>query len=187
MRIPIYKVAIQVGFQKAGVLGPRGQLIRAEFGHPNQEKWTEVRICEGDGARLDPKTKRPMVWWMSEQWLSQGDLIRVSTKVAQAGVGVDEDRTMDLLYQVDPSQSVVEVKWSGVGYKNYFLLKGCLRELARSSRAEQRQIKEIDPVTAEGFGEVRYAGACDLCGRHGVVALVEKKWRCEGCAPVENG
>ena len=156
MPIPIYKVLAVIGYQKAGVSGSRGQIVSVGYSAPGTtDDWTEFRIGEGDGIYLHSRTKKPMCWWMVEEWLAEGDRVRLQTKVAEQGVGRDDDRTATLLFVVDPAAPVVTVTWQGLGYKNEPLLKGRLVEIARTSLADERRIRQVEPKKEEGFDETR--------------------------------
>lgn len=161
MKIPIYKVGLVVGYEKAGVTNSRGQLVRAFIGRPDSDEKMEVQLGEPPGVWMHARTKQQRQWWMSEQWLAEGDLVRVVMKVGIAGVGIDEERTGEMLYQVDPNEKVREVGVAGVGFKGYYLVKGRLHELARTSEAQRRQLVEIDPMSEEGYDEVRYLEVSD--------------------------
>lgn len=155
MSFSVYKSTVLIGYQKAGVSGPRGQLISAYLGNPKYPgEWTQIRINEGEGLFLHGRTKKKLLWWLSEQWLAEGDLVRISTKVAETGVGQDEDRTMELTFSMDTSNSLIEVRWPGLGYKDFPLLKGRLREISRTSLGLERELR-AHAVLDEAFDEVR--------------------------------
>lgn len=164
--MPTFKVIALVGYCKAGVSGPRGQVISACLGSPKfPDQWTEVKISEGDGIFLHGRTRKKMLWWLSEQWLIETDLIRVETKVAELGVGRDEDRTMTLIFALDPTCSLVEVRWPGLGYRDYPLLKGRLREISRVSLSDMREL-QIRPVREDEFDTNRKGeGNATLVGK----------------------
>lgn len=155
MRIPIYKVVVTIGYQKAGASG-RGQLIKAAIRDAeDQGDWTDIDKNDGEGVYLHGQ-KKNMMWWSGELWLAIGDKIKISTKVGIVGQGADEDLTMDLIFVVDPSSPLVAVTWPSVGYKGYPLLKGKVREIARASKADERRMMQIDPLFENGFDEVRF-------------------------------
>ncbi len=156
MKIPIYKVALVIGYEKAGVSGARGQLVKAEIGRPDNDERMEIQIGEPEGVWMHGRTKEKKQWWMSVQWLCEGDLVYISVKVGIAGVGTDEDRTADYIFQVDPSVAVIEFGPHGVGFKDYFIAKGRLRMVAGLSKAEERQVKQIEPLATEEFADPRY-------------------------------
>lgn len=150
MEITVYKTCVQVGYQKAGALSSRGMLIQASYGTPSAPGvWTAVDMGKGEGVSLHARTKKPYWWWLADVWLAEGDLLKLTTKVAVAGAGQDEDRSMDLLFSIDPNAGVVEVSWPGIGYKDYPLARGCLREINRSTAANARVINTIEPSLAE--------------------------------------
>lgn len=156
MRIPIFKAVVTIGYQKGGVSGNRGQLIQAFIRDADDEgDWSEIDKDQGDGIYLHGQ-KKHMMWWSGELWLAASDKIKISTKVGIVGQGADEDMTMDLVFAIDPDAPLVAVSWQGIGYKGYPLLKGKVRELARTSMAEHRRITQIEPLMEQGFEEVRY-------------------------------
>lgn len=160
MIIDIYKTVAVVGYQKGAAQGAGGlgQLVRCWYGSPERpDEWTEVQMGKDDGVYLNEMTKQPIRWWAAELWLAAGDTLKVETRLARIGVGQDGNRSADLMYRVDPAAPLVEVAWPGVGFKDYYLLKGYLVEIMRSTKAEQRRIREIDPVVAHGFDETRKA------------------------------
>lgn len=158
MIIDVYKTVAVVGYQKgvAHGAGGLGQLVRCWYGSPERpDEWTEIQMGRDDGVYLNEKSKQPVAWWAAELWLAAGDLVKIETRLARIGIGQDANRSADLMYRVDPSSPLVEVAWPGVGFKDYYLLKGYLAEVMRSTKAEQRRIREIDPVVAHGFSESR--------------------------------
>lgn len=151
MTVPVYKVALMLGYQKAHVAGPRGQIIAASIGSPLfPGQWLGLKVGEGSGIYLHGRTKKPMCWWVSEQWLARGDLIQIETKVAEAGVGRDEKRSLSMVWTVDPDASLIELRWPGIGYKDWPIAKGRIREVSRSSPEIERNI-HITAVYDGGF------------------------------------
>jgi len=139
--IPLYKAAVLMGYQKAHVAGPRGQLIRVSIGSPLfPGQWTELKIGDGSGMYMHGRTKKPMLWWVAEQWLADGDLLKIETKVGEAGVGRDETRSMEMVFSIDPRAPLVEVKWKGLGYRDWPLLKARVREVSRTTPQMERDI-----------------------------------------------
>jgi len=157
MKIPVYKVVVTIGYQKAGVSGNRGQLIRAFIRDAlDQGDWYEIDRGQGDGVYLHAP-KKNMMWWSGELWLGEHDKVKISTKVGIVGQGTDEDLTMDMIFIIEPSAPLVSVTWPGIGYKGYPLLKGRVQEVARSSKADERRITQIEPLMEQGFEDIRYA------------------------------
>lgn len=167
MGVPLYKAAVLMGYQKAGVAGPRGQLISVSIGSPVYPgQWYELKIGEGAGIYMHGRTKRPMCWWVSEQWLADRDLVRITTKVGIAGVGRDDERSMELIFSVDPTAPLVEVKWKGLGYRDWPLLKGHVREVSRTTPQMERDIS-ITAVYDEGHATpAEGEGADATIGQH---------------------
>lgn len=162
MRIPTYKVVAMVGYQKAGVRGPSGQIIDVSIADPlRQDEWMSVRVGDGDGIYLHQKQNKPMVWWHAELWLAAKDVIKITTKVGILGQGTDEERTMDLLFAVDPNAPLVSVSHPGLGYGGYPILRGRVREIARSSKADTRRMK-IEQHLDSGWDETRVLEREDL-------------------------
>lgn len=163
VRVPAYKVTALVGYQKAGVSGPRGQVVSVHYSqYDYPDDWQEVRIGEGEGAYPHARTLKPMCWWVAELYLASGDKVRLTTKVGIRGVGADEERSWDMMFDVDEKAPVVTLTWNGIGYRHWPLLRGRLREIYRSDKATQRDIRIINPkyegneeTTKETFREVK--------------------------------
>jgi hypothetical protein len=167
MGVPLYKVAVLMGYQKAHVAGPRGQLISVALGSPMYPgQWIELKPGDGTGMYLHARTKKPMRWWVSEQWLAQGDLIRIETKVAEAGVGRDEKRSVEMVWSVESSAELVEVRWRGLGYKDWPLMVGRVREVSRTSPEIARDLS-VAAVFHEGYDIVQDGTSPADQGGHG--------------------
>jgi len=162
MGVPTYKVALMMGYQKAHVAGPRGQIISVAIGSPLfPGQWCSLKVGDGTGIYLHGRTKKPMCWWVSEQWLAEGDLIRIETKVAEAGVGRDEKRSIDMIWAVDPSSQLIELRWHGIGYKDWPIMKGRVREVSRTSPEIQRDLSITAVYDAETFASIQDGDAAD--------------------------
>jgi len=164
VRVPAYKVTAMVGYQKAGVSGPRGQVVSVHYSqYDYPDDWQEVRWGEGEGAYAHARNKR-MCWWTAELYLASGDKVRLTTKVGIRGVGPDEERSWDMMFDVDEKAPVVTLTWNGIGYRHWPLLRGRLREIYRSDAIKKRDVRVLEPkwemarheeTTKETFREVK--------------------------------
>jgi len=87
-----------------------------------------------------------------EEDLCQGDVIRIEVKTSLVSKGPDENRTMDLLYEVDEDAAVKEIVLNKVGHPRIPILKGKVRELANVTEADKREA-EIDTYLQDGFDD----------------------------------
>jgi len=94
---------------------------------------------------------RNMLWYMYELDLSIESVLRLSVKTYLNGAGIDEERTFEALYQgCDEDDPIKSVDISGVGLRNYPLIKGRIQELSIVSEDDKRK-SEIEDFLNEGF------------------------------------
>lgn len=145
------KVLIQIGYRRAGSFGKEGQLIQAWV---NEQECSWQRTVDGDpdGKWITPVSKSDKQGWFLWQGdLVSGDIIKINIKTVLVKKGLDEDRTIDMLYDVDDDYPVKEISLQKVGAgKGYPLLKGKIKEIAKLSKSEKRE-QEIDSYLNEGF------------------------------------
>lgn len=139
----LVKVVAQIGF--------------AQYAKETQRLnvWVNDDPCKwGDDAgifltSLVDKSKGT-IWYLWANKLSEGDLIRIESKVFVNQVGVDEKRTFEALYCVDPEAPINAIRVRGIGHKKYPILKGRVIELAQLSEQDQRE-EAVETFLDEGF------------------------------------
>jgi len=132
------KVLIQIGYRRVSRWSKEGQLVKA---------WVNDERCTWDadqGKWLTPFSEATAQGWFYWQGdLEPEDIIKLEIKTSLAGKGVDERRTLNMLFEVDETVSVKEIAIQGVGKKGYPILKGRVREIANVSKADERE-QEIE-------------------------------------------
>jgi len=145
------KTLIQIGFRKSKGFGKEGQIIKA---YVNGEECTWNKFSydsENNGKWITPFSKSEYIgWYLWEGDLITGDIIRIDIKTSLVGKGTDEDRTMEMLFEVDEGRPVKEIVIPKIGAKGYPILKGRVIELAAVSEADKRE-QDIDDYLEEGF------------------------------------
>lgn len=89
-------------------------------------------------------------WFLYEADLSHDDIVTVHVKTFLTGIGPDEDLSFETIYSVDESADVKEVSISGVGRKDYPIIKGKIVEVANVSEDDKRR-QDISDFLNRGF------------------------------------
>ena len=137
------KVVVQIGFSRRP---KESQEIKA-WVNEDPCKWSD-----NDGIFLTSLVdkNKGMLWYLWTGNLSEGDIIRVESKVFVTSVGFDERRTFEALYCVDPEAPVNTISIRGIGHKKTPVLKGRLIEVAQVSEQDQRE-ENVEAFLEEGF------------------------------------
>lgn len=93
---------------------------------------------------------RRTVWYMYEIDLQPQDVLKLEVKTYLTGVGIDTEKTFEVLYYVDESAPVKDVEMAGVGLKGYPIIKGRVLEIGSVS-AEDKRKADIEDFMNEGF------------------------------------
>jgi hypothetical protein len=139
------KVLVQIGFLKNR---KKSQSVKAYL---NDE---EIRITDEGKYLTSFKDKKfkGMSWFMRICEMNDQDVLKIEVKTYLAGVGVDEDKTFEILYYADESQPVRSVEINEVGMKGYPLVKGKVLEIGAVYESDKRKA-EIDEFLNEGFND----------------------------------
>lgn len=126
------RVVVQVGWQRTK---REGQKLQA---------WVNNDAITWDsfpGRWLTPMADREWrCWHLCELDVEPGDRITLTCKTGLRRKGKDEARTFDMIYVVGTeTDDVEELDRRGVGYGNYPIIKGRVKELADVSAADQRE------------------------------------------------
>lgn len=143
------RIVIQIGFKKSSFRNKKGQIIRAWI-NDQEVSWSDD--CKTGGYWLTSPAEGRLngeTWYVWEGDLSSGDLVRLDVRTGIAGVGSDESRTFESLYQVDENADIKEITVPGVGKKNFPIIKGRLAEIGSVSAKDKRQMGAEDFIDGE--------------------------------------
>lgn len=141
------RVVFQIGYTKAYGRRREGQIISACVND------LECQMSEDNGKYLTSiveRKTRGYCWFMYEAFLEVDDIVKISVKTSVAGAGVDEGKTFETIYYVDPNAPVKEVVIQGVGMRGYPLIKGRILEMGSVSEKDKRR-SDVDSFLKGGF------------------------------------
>ena len=114
------------------------QGIRA-FINDLEVKWSDPSLKGVYLTTHKDRVYKNTIWYMCEFDLEKDDTLKLEVKTYLSNVGLDGERTFEVLYYVEDNSPVRSLDIKGVGMKGYPVLKGRLLEIASISEEDKRK------------------------------------------------
>ena len=141
------KLIVQIGYQKSLNHRKYGQSVVAMI-NDIPCKWSD-----GCGEYISSRVEasQGILWYLWMGSVEDGDVLRFEVKTHVTGAGPDEQRTLESLYRIDASAPVKEIKLSGIGHRDYPLIKGRIIEAGTVTESDKRTADLHSLLKEDGF------------------------------------